>query len=137
MTKERLIEMIDNVLAWGSDHDEEFRGNLVDALDITEEEYRELFDEDLNEYLGESEDDEDEDLNQYIGSVGTFEPQSLDEDYWGDEEEAEIAKKYDGEEFHIVAVTIDNGNFDDSYFDIQFEDGYVMEGVSSVELEMD
>lgn len=135
MTKERLIEMIDKVLAWGSDHDEEFRGNLVDALDITEEEYRELFDEDLNEYLGESE--EDEDLNQYIGSVGTFEPQSLDEDYWGDEEEAEIAKKYDGEEFHIVAVAVANGNFDDSYFDIQFEDGYIMEGVSSVELEID
>ena len=60
MTKERLIEMIDNVLAWGSDHDEEFRGNLVNALDITEEEYRELFDENLNEYLGESEDDEEE-----------------------------------------------------------------------------
>ena len=59
MTKERLIEMIDNVLAWGSDHDEEFRGNLVNALDITEEEYRELFDENLNEYLGESEDDEE------------------------------------------------------------------------------
>lgn len=135
MTKERLIEMIDNVLAWGSDHDEEFRGDLVYALDITEEEYRELFGEDLNEYLGESEDDED--LNQYIGSVGTFEPQSLDEDYWGDEEEAEIAKKYDGEEFHIVAVAVANGNFDDSYFDIQFEDGYIMEGVSSVELKID
>ena len=60
MTKERLIEMIDNVLAWGSDHDEEFRGDLVYALNITEEEYRELFDEDLNEYLGESEDEEEE-----------------------------------------------------------------------------
>ena len=32
---------------------------------------------------------------------------------------------------------MDNGEFDDSYFDIRFEDGYVMEGVSSVELEMD
>lgn len=137
MTKERLIEMIDSVLAWGADHDDEFRCNLVNALDITEEEYKELFDEDLNEYLGESEDDEDEDLYQYIGSVGTFEPESLDEDYWGDKEEAEIAKKYDGEEFHIVSITIDNGNFDDSYFGIQFDDGYIMEGVSSVELEMD
>ena len=137
MTKERLIEMIDGVLAWGSDHDEDFRANLVYALDITDEEYKELFDEDLNEYLGESEDDEDENLNQYIGSFGTFEPQSLDEDYWGDEEEAEIVKKYAGEEFHIVAVAIDNGNFDDSYFDIQFDDDYVMEGISSVELEMD
>lgn len=60
MTKERLIEMIDNVLAWGSDHDEEFRGDLVDALDITEDEYQELFGEDLNDYLDESEDDDDE-----------------------------------------------------------------------------
>lgn len=137
MTKERLIEMIDGVLAWGSDHDEDFRANLVYALDITDEEYKELFDEDLNEYLGESEDDEDENLNQYIGSVGTFEPESLDEDYWGDEEEAEIAKKYDGKEFHIVGVAVDNGDFDESYFDIQFDDGYVMEGISSVELEMD
>lgn len=137
MTNERLIEMIDSVLAWGSDHNEEFRANLLYALGITDEEYKELFDEDLNEYLGESENDEDENLNQYIGSVGTFEPQSLDEDYWGDEEEAEIAKKYEGEEFHIVGVAVDNGNFDDSYFDIQFDDGYVMEGVSSVELEMD
>lgn len=60
MTKERLIEMIDSVLAWGADHDEEFRECLVDALDITDEEYKELFDEELGEYLGE-EDDEDED----------------------------------------------------------------------------
>ena len=60
MTKERLIEMIDNVLAWGADHEEEFRGDLVDALGIAEEEYRELFGEDLNEYLCEPEDDEDD-----------------------------------------------------------------------------
>ena len=61
MTKERLIEMIDGVLAWGADHDEEFRGCLADALDITEEEYKELFDEDLNAYLGEEDEDDDED----------------------------------------------------------------------------
>jgi len=60
MTKARLIEMIDSVLAWGADHDEEFRGCLVDALDITEEEYKELFDEDLNAYLGEEDDEDDE-----------------------------------------------------------------------------
>ena len=59
MTKERLIEMIDSVLAWGADHDEEFRGCLVDALDITEEEYKELFDEDLDTYLGGEDDEED------------------------------------------------------------------------------
>lgn len=59
MTKERLIEMIDSVLAWGADHDEEFRECLVDALDITDEEYKELFNENLDTYLG-SEDDEEE-----------------------------------------------------------------------------
>ena len=51
MTKERLIGMIDSVLAWGADHNEEFRECLVNALDITEEEYKELFDADLNEYV--------------------------------------------------------------------------------------
>jgi hypothetical protein len=60
MTKERLIEMIDSVLAWGADHDEEFRECLVDALDITEEEYKELFDTELGEYLGEEDEDEEE-----------------------------------------------------------------------------
>lgn len=130
MTNERLREIIDNVLAWGCDHEEEFRYCLLYAMDLTDDEIKEL---QLEDYVRE----EDEDLDQYIGSVGSFEPQSLDEDYWGDEEEAEIAKKYDGKEFHIVAVAVDNGNFDDSYFDIQFDDGYVMEGISSVELEMD
>ena len=129
MTNERLREVIDNVLAWGADHEEEFRECLLYAMDLTDEEIKEL---QLENYVRE----EDEDLDQYIGSVGTFEPQSLDEDYWGDEEEAEIAKKYDGKEFHIVGVAVDNSNFDDSYFDIQFEDGYIMEGISSIELEM-
>lgn len=63
MTKERLIEMIDNVLAWGIDHNEEFRSDLVNALEITEEEYQELFDEPLSDYLGEEEDEEEEDLD--------------------------------------------------------------------------
>lgn len=130
MTNERLREIIDNVLAWGCDHEEEFRECLLYAMDLTDEEIKEL---QLEDYVRE----EDEDLDQYIGSVGSFEPESLDEDYWGDEEEAEIAKKYDGKEFHIIGVAVDNGNFDDSYFDIQFDDGYVMEGISSVELEMD
>lgn len=60
MTKERLVEMIDSVLAWGADHDEEFRGCLVDALDITGEEYKELFNADLSEYLGEDDDEGEE-----------------------------------------------------------------------------
>lgn len=133
MTKERLEKIINNVLDWGAEHEEEFRECLINAMDLTKEEIKELR---LEDYICEK-DDEDEDLYHYIGSVGTFEPQSLDEDYWGDKEEAEIAKKYNGEEFHIVSITIDNGNFDDSYFGIQFDDGYIMEGVSSVELELD
>jgi hypothetical protein len=60
MTKERLIEMIDSVLAWGADHDEEFRECLVDALDITEEEYEEIFGESLNEYVYGEDEDNDE-----------------------------------------------------------------------------
>lgn len=58
MTKERLEEMIDSVLSWGADHNEEFRECLVNALGITEEEYKELFDADLDEYLGEEEEEE-------------------------------------------------------------------------------
>ena len=64
MTKERLVEMIDSVLAWGADHDEEFRGCLVDALDITEEEYKELFDAELSEQLGEDDEDDDDDEDE-------------------------------------------------------------------------
>ena len=61
MTTKRLIEMIDGVLAWGADHNAEFRECLVDALGITEEEYSEMFDgEKLNEYLGIEEEDEEE-----------------------------------------------------------------------------
>jgi len=74
MTKERLKEMIDSVLAWGADHDEEFRECLVNALDITDEEYKELFDEDLDTYLGSEEDDEDEDEeedeDEWVTQVG-------------------------------------------------------------------
>lgn len=73
MTKERLIEMIDGVLAWGTDHDEEFRECLVNALDITEEEYKELFDADLGEYLGEDDDEYEEDDDD--------EEELTDEDY--------------------------------------------------------
>lgn len=61
VSKERLVEMIDNVLAWGADHDKEFRECLVDALEITDDEYEILFDEDLATYLGEEEDDDEND----------------------------------------------------------------------------
>ena len=60
IAKERLVEMIDSVLAWGADHDEEFKECLVNALDITEEEYEELFGESLDCYLGEDEEEEED-----------------------------------------------------------------------------
>lgn len=60
VSRERLIEMIDGVLAWGADHDEEFRECLVDALGITDDEYEILFDENLDTYLGEEDEDDEE-----------------------------------------------------------------------------
>lgn len=51
MEEKRYIEIIDNVLAWGADHNQEFRECLIEALDITEEEYKEMFDEDLKNYI--------------------------------------------------------------------------------------
>ena len=51
VSRERLIEMIDDVLAWGADHNDDFRECLVDALGISNEEYEILFDADLDEYL--------------------------------------------------------------------------------------
>ncbi len=51
MTKERLEEIINNVLAWGNDHDEEFRECLINAMDLTEEEIKEL---QLDEYISEN-----------------------------------------------------------------------------------
>lgn len=57
MEKERLQELLDNVLAWGSEHDKDFRTSLIDAMDISEEEYEELFDSSLTEYIDGEEDD--------------------------------------------------------------------------------
>lgn len=66
ITKERLVEMIDSVLGWGADHDEVFKGCLVDALGITEEEYEELFGESLDCYLGEDEEEDEEEEDEEI-----------------------------------------------------------------------
>jgi len=59
MTKKRLEQILDNVLAWGAEHEEEFRECLIDAMDLTDEEIKEL---ELEEYVREEE-DEEEDLD--------------------------------------------------------------------------
>ena len=50
MTKERLEEIIDSVLAWGNDHNEEFRECLLNAMGLTNNEIKEL---DLTDYVKE------------------------------------------------------------------------------------
>ena len=57
MTKERLEEIINNVLDWGAEHEEEFRECLIDAMDLTEEEIKEFR---LEDYISEKDEDEDE-----------------------------------------------------------------------------
>lgn len=42
ISKERLIEIINNLVAWGMDHEEEFYDCLMDAADMTDEELAEL-----------------------------------------------------------------------------------------------
>ena len=58
MTKERLEEVLNNVIAWGGDHDEEFRGCLLYAMDLTDEEIKEL---ELEDYVTEEDDEDDDD----------------------------------------------------------------------------
>ena len=61
MTKERLEEIINNVLDWGAEHEEEFRECLIYAMDLTEEEIKELR---LEDYISEDDDDYDEDEDE-------------------------------------------------------------------------
>lgn len=67
MTKERLEEIINNVLDWGAEHEEEFRECLIYAMDLTEEEIKELR---LEDYIHEEEEEElsDEDYEDQFGS---------------------------------------------------------------------
>lgn len=58
MKKERLLEIIDNVLTWGNDHEEEFRECLLNAMDLTDDEVKEL---QLEDYVNDSDDEDDED----------------------------------------------------------------------------
>ena len=72
MKKERLKEIINNVLDWGRVNDDEFKECLITAMDLTEEEKKELR---LEDYISEEEDDEDdeeeltdEDYEEQFGS---------------------------------------------------------------------
>lgn len=74
MTKERVLEIIDNVLAWGNDHEEEFRECLIAAMDLTEAEIKELG---LENYVEDEEDeDEEEDYmniyDKYLAAVDSM-----------------------------------------------------------------
>lgn len=57
MTKERLEEIINNVLDWGAEHEEEFRECLIDAMGLTEEEIKEFR---LEDYVREDDEEEEE-----------------------------------------------------------------------------
>lgn len=58
MTKERLEEIINNILDWGAEHEEEFRECLLYAMGLTEEEIKELR---LEDYICEDDDEDYED----------------------------------------------------------------------------
>ena len=42
MTKKRLVEILNNILDWGADHNEEFRKCLINASGLTEGEIKHL-----------------------------------------------------------------------------------------------
>ena len=81
MTKIRLIEILESVLSWGSDHDKEFRECLVKALGITEEEYKEVFHEELDTYLGKEDEDLDLPTEDEIGRPSNLETDDDFEEY--------------------------------------------------------
>lgn len=60
ISKERLLEILDNILAWGNDHEEEFRECLLNAMDLTDDEIKEL---QLEDYVDDSGEDDDEEYN--------------------------------------------------------------------------
>lgn len=57
MTNERLKEIINNVLDWGAEHEEEFRECLINAMGLTEEEIKEFR---LEDYVREDDEEEEE-----------------------------------------------------------------------------
>ena len=58
MTKERLEEVLENLLGWGSEHDEDFRSDMLYAMHLTDEEIEEL---NLQNFVEDSDEEEDED----------------------------------------------------------------------------
>lgn len=61
MTEDRMHEILNNILAWGFTHDEEFMKCLVNSMNLTEEERHELLldfdDEDYERSWGSRNDD--------------------------------------------------------------------------------
>lgn len=57
MTKERLEEVLENLLWWGSEHDEDFRSDMLYAMHLTDEEIEEL---DLQNFVEDSDEEDDE-----------------------------------------------------------------------------
>lgn len=58
LSKKRLLKIIDNVVAWGIDHNEEFRECLLYAMDLTDDEIKEL---QLEDYVSDSDEDDEDD----------------------------------------------------------------------------
>lgn len=57
MTKERLEEVLQNIIEWGMDHDDGFMEYLVYAMDLNADEVKEL---ELEEYADVEDDEEEE-----------------------------------------------------------------------------
>jgi len=57
MTKERLEEVLQNIIEWGMDHDDEFMECLVYAMDLSDDEVKEL---ELEDYASEDDEDDEE-----------------------------------------------------------------------------
>lgn len=122
-TRKVIKDKLNSALAEGSHLDID-REDL-DLLNIHEKHYY----ENLNE--------SDEDLDKFVGKTGRFNPSSLYPEYWDvDDEEMEKIENHSGKRFTITGVSVDNFEFDDSYFNIKFDDGYEMDGVSGYELKL-
>jgi hypothetical protein len=63
MTKERLEVIINNVLDWGAEHEEEFRECLINAMGLTDEEIKELR---LEDYISEDNEDYEDQFDSEI-----------------------------------------------------------------------
>lgn len=74
--------------------------------------------------------------NKFIGKIATFNPIGFDEDAYEYEDYEEIMN-HAGEDCKITYLSVDNGSdFEDCYWDIEFDDGFELEGVQGVSLEL-